>query len=339
VTRKDWHYYTDRVLTAVLRGGRLYDEGFGGIERLNGLVDMLRGFPLNEEPPEIDVRFRSVGRRRAGVLYRRAAFESPLAEVLPEESKRVVFELMVPGHLESTDRPPVCLMLAATAEEGFARRRFFARPLIERGIAALLMENPFYGKRRPRGQLGPSLRTVADQFAMNTATVEEARAILGWLRRQGYAKVGVTGYSQGGIMAGFAGALCPFPLACVPRAAGNSARPIFTESALAQTFNWRRLAEELNGEAEARRYFSECLEPVRIDRFDPPVAPELAIIVGSRSDGFVPPAETEALHRHWKGSELRWLEAGHLTGAVLKRPPHVRAVVDAFDRLARYPSI
>jgi dienelactone hydrolase len=228
------------------------------------------------------------------------------------------------------------LILAATAEEGFTRRRFFAGPLLRRGIAALLLENPYYGKRRPRGQLGPALRTVADQFAMNSATVEEARALLTWLRTEGYQSVGATGYSQGGMMAAFAGALSPFAMAVIPRAAGASARPIFTETALAQTFDWNALAREMNGKQRALEYFTACLEPVVVTRYPPPRAPELAVLLGARSDGFIPPDDVEKLHRHWEGSELRWLEAGHITGAVFHRSPHHRAVFDAFDRLATH---
>jgi dienelactone hydrolase len=260
-----------------------------------------------------------------------------MASILPDESKTAHVELMLPGHLAPDARPPVCLILAATAEEGFVRRRFFAGPLVRRGVAALLLENPFYGKRRPRGQLGPSLRTVADQFAMNTSTVEEARALLAWLRRRGHRDVGATGYSQGGMMAAFAGALSPFAMAVVPRGAGASARPIFTESALAQTFDWKKLAAEMRGLEEARRYFERCLEPVVVTRYPPPRAPELAVILGARSDGFIPAEDVQALHDHWRGSELRWLDAGHVTAVVFHRSPHHRAVLDAFDRLAAHP--
>ena len=43
--------------------------------------------------------------------------------------------------------------------------------------------------------------------------------------------------------------------------------------------------------------------------------------------------EAEALHRHWPGSELRWVPAGHFTGLVLHHHVHRAAVVDAMARL------
>src|SRR4029078_2234243 len=102
------------------------------------------------------------------------------------------------------------------------RRRFLAE-----GVGATLLETPYYGSRRPHGQRGPVLRTVVDQFAMNTAMVDEARALLGWIRDGGRV-AGVTGYSQGGFMAAFAAAFVDFPVVVVPRAAGTHAAPVLT---------------------------------------------------------------------------------------------------------------
>lgn len=327
------------MLTAVMRrGGRLYKDGFGGRARLDGLVRDLWDYPASAEAPRIDVRWTGRAEDRSGIRHRRGTFVSPMAHLLPEESRVAHVELLLPvptGRARSDVPAPVCLMLAATGEEGFVRRRLFAAPLVRAGIGALLLENPYYGRRRPRGQLGPALRTVADQFAMNTSTVEEARALLAWLVREGHAQVGATGYSQGGMMAAFAGALTPFEMAVIPRGAGASARPIFTESALAQTFDWKKLASEMRTRDEARRYFETCLEPVVVTRYPPPKAPELAVLLAARSDGFIPPSDVETLHRHWPGSELRWLDAGHVTAVLFHRSPHRRAVLDAFERLAR----
>jgi hypothetical protein len=258
-----------------------------------------------------------------------------MADLLPEESKRGHVELLLPPDRRRGERSRLCLMLAATAEEGYVRRRLWATSLLRRGIGALLLENPFYGRRRPSGQLGPSLRTVADQFAMNLVTVDEATAILSWMRGEGYERVGVTGYSQGGMMSAFAAAMAPFPLAAVPRGAGSAAGPIFTTSALTRAFDWDRLAAEKGGREAARQYFLECLEPVNISHHGPPIAPEAAILMGARSDGFIPPEQTVHLHRHWAGSELRWLPAGHVTSLVLHRRAQVQAISDAFERLDR----
>ncbi len=326
---------TDWALGAIMRGGLLYADGFGDLEHLETLVARVREYPTRDGAAEIDVRWDGRSRTVAGYRVRHGSFDAPMADLLPEESKRGHVELLLPPARRWGEQPRLCLMLAATAEEGYARRRLWATSLLRRGIGALLLENPYYGRRRPFGQLGPSLRTVADQFTMNLVTVDEATALLAWMRRSGYERVGVTGYSQGGMMAAFAAAMTPFPIAAVPRGAGSAAGPIFTTSALTRAFDWDQLAREKGSKEEARAYFLKCLEPVNVSHHGPPRAPEAAILMGARSDGFIPPQETEHLHRHWAGSELRWLPAGHVTSLVLHRKAQVGAIRDAFERLDR----
>ncbi len=333
--RPDLHYLTDWALGALMRGGLLYADGFGDLARLEELVERVRRYPGDAAPAEIEIRFDGRPRSALGYRVQRGTFDTPMAELLPEASKRGHVELLLPPEVRHGREPRLCLMLAATAEEGYARRRLWATSLLRHGIGALILENPYYGRRRPAGQLGPSLRTVADQFTMNLVTVDEANALLSWMRRRGHERVGVTGYSQGGMMAAFAAAMVPFPVAAVPRGAGSAAGPIFTTSALTRAFDWDRLAADKGGREEARAFFLSCLEPVNVSHHGPPRAPEAAILMGARSDGFIPPRETEHLHRHWKGSELRWLPAGHVTSLVLHRRAQLRAIRDAFDRLDR----
>jgi hypothetical protein len=327
------HAWTDDLVTGIGHM-KLYPDGFGDLDELRSLVEVVRGYAGATEAPEIEICWSGPARpdRADGASVRRGRFRSPSAELLPEASRWAPVELRLPGGDSDRRDVPVVLLLAATGEQGFGFRRRASRGLLRNGIGVLLLENPFYGARRPPGQTMALLRTVRDQFAMNTATVDEARALLAWLRQQGHVRVGASGYSQGGMMAAFAAALSPFAVAVVPRAAGRSAVPIFTENALVRRFAWSELARPFGGREAARRFFAECLEPVDVGRFPAPVDPSLAIVVGSRHDRFIRPVEVEALHRHWGGAELRWVEAGHLTGALLGMRAHNRAIVEAFAR-------
>ncbi len=316
------HTHLDRALARLASPlGKLYAHGFG--DDLDARVGGVRDYV--GPSATADLRWGR-SRRVLGVTVRAGHFLSPAAPYLPPESRDGIVEAWMP-------RPdaPVCLVLAATAEESFGRRRPFARWLATHGVGAVLLENPFYGARRPAGQRGPYLRTVADQFAMNLATVEEAATLLRTFHEEGHV-VGVTGYSQGGVMAAFAAAVSDFSLAVVPRGAARAAAPVFTESALSQAIHWEALAREAGGLEAARSRFLASLEPVRVDRYPPPRDPKRAIVVASRDDGFIPAAEAEALHRHWQGAELRWTEGGHLTGLVLHHDVHRRAILDAFGR-------
>jgi pimeloyl-ACP methyl ester carboxylesterase len=327
------HGLTDDLMTGLAKV-KLYPDGFGDIQELEALVARVAAYDGRREAPPIEVQWRGPAKvdRLDGSLVRRGDFRSPAADILPPASQTAPLELRLPAGSSEADRPPVVLLLAATGEQGTTFRRSTSLSLLRRGIGIAMLENPFYGARRPPGQTMAVLRTVRDQFAMNTATVDEAQAILAWLRARGHERVGASGYSQGGMMAAFAGALSDFETVIVPRAAGRSAVPIFTENALGRRFAWDKLAEPFGDEAQARQYFAQCLEPVDVGRFDGPLNPRLAIVVGSKHDRFIRPEEVESLHRHWKGAELRWVDAGHLTGALLGAPAHNRAIVEAFDR-------
>ncbi len=322
------HIAADEMLTRVIGGPKLYAEGFGSLAELDTLVDTIRTYDADTPPPVPEIRWREERRTALGTV-RPGTFASPAAAMLPAEARLAHVEFHEPrGHLGGR----VCLLLAATGEEGYGLRRRLVQALLREGVGALLLENPFYGQRRPHGQRLSLLRTVRDQFAMNTATVDEARALLRWLRDQGHVP-GTSGYSQGGMMASFAAALSDFPVAAVPCASGLRAAPIFTENALQRRFDWRALGRAFGSEDAARAHFAACLQPVDIGRFTPPVRPEAAILVGARHDRYIPNHEVEALHEHWSGSELRWVDTGHLTGALLGKPAHVRAIIDAYDRL------
>lgn len=303
---------------------RLYADGFGDRARLESLVRGVRELG-RESPDSVSVRW-SRSKSRLGIAVSRGRYESPAAAILPEESREAVLERWLPD-----ESAPHCLILATTGEEGFANRRLLALWLARKGIASIIVENPYYGARRPARQVGAAVRTVADQFAMNLATVMEIRSLLAYFAEQGL-EVGATGFSQGGMMAAFGAALSAFPVAVIPRGAACRAKSVFTRAALATTMRWDVLTAEAGSREAAERYFAECLEPVRVDRLPPPVAPRRAILVASRHDGFIPQGEAEALHAAWPGSELRWLSAGHVTGLVLRHPTHRRAILDAFAR-------
>ncbi len=74
-----------------------------------------------------------------------------------------------------------------------------ARPLLkEYGIASIILENPFYGLRKPKEQLRSSLHNVSDLFVMGGALILETLALLHWCEKEGYGPLGVSGVSMGG---------------------------------------------------------------------------------------------------------------------------------------------
>lgn len=322
------HSIADHALTYALNVGPLYRGGFGDRATLDRIIESIDTF--TPARPAGDVMMRPEGRPSAvpGGELQLATFESPAPTPMPAECRTARVQIWTPTRHSIG---AMCIHLAATGDEGFRRRESFARKLLMHGIGSIVLENPFYGSRRPRGQYGPILRTVLDQFAMSTAMVDEARALLGWIRRAGHVPA-VTGYSLGGFMAAFAAAFVDFPVVVVPRAAGTNAAPVLTEWVLSRAVHWPSLARESGSVDRARTELARCLSYVDVSRFPPPVAPELATVMTARHDRVFPLSTGVALHRHWPGSRLVVSNAGHVTSVFFDEAAHTDAVVSGVRR-------
>ncbi|XP_063606731.1 protein ABHD18-like [Penaeus indicus] len=129
-----------------------------------------------------------------------AEFVSPFVEqlpgLLPKESEKATFQFVYPKTWRTHLRP-TCLHLAGTGDHGYWRRRMLmAKPLLEEsGIASIMLENPFYGIRKPKDQLRSSLHNVSDLFVMGGCLVLESLAIFHWCERMGFGPLGITGHN------------------------------------------------------------------------------------------------------------------------------------------------
>ena len=76
-----------------------------------------------------------------------------------------------------------------------------AKPLMkEANIGAIILENPFYGLRKPLDQRNSSLLNVSDIFVMGGCLILESMVLFHWCERNGLGPLGVTGCSMGGHM-------------------------------------------------------------------------------------------------------------------------------------------
>lgn len=323
----------DTLLGLVARRVNLFQDGWGDRTTL----ERLAGTGLRFAPPvAADVRWdgqTSLG----GFVLRRGRFEAPDGPgelPLPAACRQARVELLLPPG--ATDETPVCLHFAATGDEGLARRRWaMALPLARRGIGALLLENAFYGGRRPPGQRGFRLRHVSDLWAMCAATIREGLALVRWLCEERRGPVGVTGVSMGGSMAAAVAAFSGAPLAVVPCITPHSGAAVFAEGLLARSCAWPVLDAELGcGSGGALVRLRELLAMTDLRLLPPPVRPDAAILVAARRDGCVPAWSVELLHRHWRGAALRWVPGGHTGAFLFHRRAFQDAVADAFEALA-----
>jgi dienelactone hydrolase len=314
----------DLAFGMAARGPRFFEDGWGDRE----LCDA--------SDPELLMRRRvqplsvALGAPRPayGGMLRDGSFESP-EDRLPTCGRRARIQALLPtGELRG-----IVLQLAASGDQGFRMRLRFAAPLLARGIGSLVLENAYYGGRKPENQVAHAVRSVSDLYLMAAATFQEGRALLRWLRTEWPdVDLGVTGFSMGGQMAAMVGASMEFPVAVVPVAPSCSPDSVLREGVLRHTPFWLRLCGEGETEEAAREAFLQRLSRFSVTSLPAPVFPAAAIVVGTAEDGVVPPSDMRRIAEYW-GAELRWLPAGHVS-AVLRHQGEMReALVDAFDRL------
>ena len=298
---------------------RVFRDGWGDGDTLRQLRRLARR-PPRAQP--LDLRWGSE-RREGGLVVQEAAYPSPVRD-LPPGCGTGHLRLVLPR--DGSDR--LCLLMAAWNDHTFDTRHGLATDLARLGIGSVLLENPFYGKRRPTGRPDPPIRTVVDFLMMGYAAVLEGRAALVSLQRDDGYRLGVSGYSMGGNIAALISASTPFPVATAPLAASHSPAPVFTEGVLRYSVDWAALA------GESRGLLAGVLGDASVLHLDPPTHTRTAVLVAASGDGYIPRRATEALHRHWPGSELRWQRAGHATLLWRHRPVLARAIRDSFARLA-----
>lgn len=308
----------DVGVAALLRGQRMFAGGWGDEQ----LIERLETQPLFDKTPAVLELEWKRERTIKGVSVRDGVFASPLTDLPPTVVRAHVRLLSRPGNKR------VVIVLAGSREEGYKLRQAIYGKLVHRGIDVALLENPFYGLRRPPEQHGASVRTVSEHVLLNLAMIEEGRGLVR-LFADRYERVCVAGYSMGGFMAGLVAASLDKPVAAAIFAAGASPSPTFTT----QVLSWSVDYKALGGRREAVTRIQRIFDHANLTAFPAPVAPHAAIIVGSSFDAYVPHSETEALHAHWPGSELRWVSSGHISALFTARRALRKAVREALDRL------
>ncbi|KAL3879984.1 hypothetical protein ACJMK2_032256 [Sinanodonta woodiana] len=175
-------------------------------------------------------------------------FESPLKNLLPgimpKSTEIARFQVILPNQWK-TNLKPVCLHLAGTGDHYFWRRRnFMALPLLKEGIGSIILENPYYGTRKPKEQLRSSLHNVSDLFVMGGALILESKALLHWCERQGFGPLGITGISMGGNMASLAATNWHKPISLIPCLSWSTASCVFTQGVMSGAIPWEVLQRQ-----------------------------------------------------------------------------------------------
>ena len=312
----------DRLGGAIITHGperlRFFGDGWGDLSTIDSAA-MPTGEP---QPLEIEWVSEITD---GGAVTSVGIFESP-ADVLPDHARHGAVTRILP---EGGTNRMVVLMAAWNEHDSRARFAIAAR-LAGKGIGSLVLENPYYGIRRPAHLDGQPIRTVSDFFRMGIGAVKEGRGLLATVRDAGQMP-GVAGYSMGGNISALVSSTMPFPVATAPLAAAYSPSPVYLDGALRGGIAW----EALGGESAAEPRLREALLSASVLDLPAPPHARYAVLVSATSDGYVPPAATEMLHAHWPGSELRWVGGGHASLLWFHKGTLASAIATSFDRLAR----
>jgi dienelactone hydrolase len=329
-------HWVDRLTGRVLARSKMFGGGFGDVE---ALLAMQADAQLFEGAPRVPLAEALACARpqrletKAGLICARdIAWDS--AAILPrfEASVRRAHARWLSSERGIDAHAPLCLVMAASGEEGYDRRTRVLAPLVRAGLEVLILENPFYGLRRRPAQSSARLPTVHEQFHMNHASVMEALGLLAALRAlPGFERkrLGLLGYSMGGYMVSLAAGAFGAPLAVVPVAAGRCPRSVYLDGALSWAVDFDALTRERD---DARELLAHLFESTA-RHLRAPAEGSSIIMAAAERDGFVLPHETRALLHHWPGASLRLYRGGH-THVFTTFDRHVRrAVKDAFRGL------
>lgn len=350
------HYVLDHVYGAFVHRTKIsppfFSRGWGGskLDLLEGMIKQLWPGVEGQNCPEwcptsVQPSWKTVWESQTASL-REGIFKTPIDEqllsALPQESHTARVAFLSPKYVP-TNRLACVVHLAGTGDHTFERRLRLGGPLLKENIATMVLESPFYGKRRPMLQCGAKLLCVSDLLLLGRVTIEEARSLLYWLDHEaGFGKLGVCGLSMGGVHAAMVGSLHPTPIATLPFLSPHSAVVAFCEGILKHGTAWEALRKDLDLKEKEKNGMSleEALERMRnvlsltdVTRFPVPKNPNSVIFVAATDDGYIPKHSVLELQKAWPGSEVRWVTGGHVSSFLLHNGEFRRAIVDGLNRL------
>ncbi|KAJ9184724.1 hypothetical protein P3X46_004423 [Hevea brasiliensis] len=292
------HYVLDHIYGGFMHRTKIsppfFSRGWGGskLELLERMIKQL--FPevesQNWTPSSIQPIWRTVWETQTASL-REGIFKTPcdeqLLSALPHESHTARVAFLAPKSI-SPQKMACVVHLAGTGDHSFERRLRLGAPLLKQNIATMVLESPFYGHRRPMLQRGAKLLCVSDLLLLGRATIEETRSLLHWLDFEaGFGKMGVCGFSMGGVHAAMVGSLYPTPVATLPFLSPHSAVVAFCEGILRHGTAWDALRKDLAVQEtamtleEVQKRMRNVLSLTDVTRFPIPKNPSAVIFVAA----------------------------------------------------------
>jgi hypothetical protein len=272
--------FLDQLFRTLIRSN-FFTCGFGEVQKIERLLDFHKKMSNRIVcqqliPDDYPVAITKLA-EEDNMIVVSGNLESPFAKhmpgFLPPESETSTFQLCIPKEWKTQDRP-VAIHLAGTGDHHFWRRRkFMASALIaDYGIASLLLENPFYGSRKPAKQWRSNLRYVSDIFVMGGGLILESMAILRWLEGLEFGPFCLTGISMGGHMASLAATNWHKPIPLVPCLSWTSASGVFTRGVMSRAVDWKNIEKEYVNTPALREELLNHMTNFKLDYLEDSIA-------------------------------------------------------------------
>ncbi len=190
----------------------------------------------------------------------------------------------------------------------------------ELGLNLIVPVLPLHGTRKAGRRSGDGFLSgdIMDSVHAEAQAMWDIRRMLGWVREQGDASIGVLGYSLGGyntallstLEDGLACAIAGIPLADIPGVVMQHGSTLEFQEALDNGFE-----EQMR---EVMRVVSPLLLKPRV-----PVAGRF--IFAAVADRLVPVAQVRDLWAHWDRPRIEWYQGAHIT---FRAHPGVRRLMN-----------
>uniref|UniRef100_A0A0K0ELK2 AB hydrolase-1 domain-containing protein n=1 Tax=Strongyloides stercoralis TaxID=6248 RepID=A0A0K0ELK2_STRER len=270
-------------------------------------------------------------------------FESPLAKHMPEILPKEAHKSYWKGFFPKNSRK-VVIHLASTGDHSYFRRKVgFVNDLLDKNIASILVENPFYGRRKPKNQFRSSLLNVTDLFVLGAALMTECNYLLMYAKKEcSFDVQGISGVSMGGFTASLAASNIRYPISLVPCLSWTCASKSYTQGVISEAIKWDVLKKELESKQFRKgielipnqNWFEELEEKLKknpnLDRtrefmnifmreftylgnYPPIVEPKFCSVIVPQLDSYVLRENLPTFEEIWPGSKVIILpECGHV---------------------------
>ncbi|CAF1444350.1 unnamed protein product, partial [Rotaria sordida] len=271
--------------------------------------------------------------------YINARFRSPLANYLPHlippQVATAHFQLILPrDHRFGIDSIPI-------------------------GIYSILLENSYYGLRKPPDQSRSSLLYVTDLYIMGKALVLETLLLLHWCQKMKLTPAILHGFSLGEHMASLAFTNWSGPLSLLSCASWSSSSTVFCDGVLSRTIPWSLLKRQFYENKAYQTFYDYLrernrsidsnkivLDPIKdmmrllmdeftsLHNYSRPIQSNIsnAMFIACTHDGYVLHDDIPHMNDVWPGVHIRYIPHGHVSAFLFNQSSFHHAIAEMLQR-------